>query len=664
MKKMARLRYLQNKRSGAAGTISKATNRIYFYDDGMYVYASADGVLNLISDTTLNIEGTTALNLTAATITLTGAVTVDGNVTFTGDDLIAVTVTDPTSAVNAIYGYIDAGGAWTSGNMVALRGKVAISGSVNFVSATGVWAGLDFATSTGSGSGLTCALNAEVSSNNATKPNAIIYIQSLPATNANFATVPYIAFTETGAGTGSNILFSLGHAPSGTGSYVTTGSSGNILYHQTIHISANGSDAYIPYSTVEGTFTTAYPIVTSNATAIDFTGAVTKGLDFADATLAFDQDNAYLAIGTWSVAKEITLQTDHFVPIQVNLESKTSVAKDIAAARFRVNTGAANTLTAVNVLELRSILSHNVGQHANLQVSTNVTGSITSTGETFVGYFSLEGTGVLAGGNVSVLKANSHMNGAGCDNVGFFTVYGTGATVTNVIKGYVESSGTATNILSLTNVGGTVTTGAVIGGTMTTGLSISGTMTTGISIGAGSTTGISIGACSSAGINSESSILALKVVTGQDAAMIGRATISSELTDAGLIRGIVGYVDMDGDCTLNHDSLQIAGVHGQVTGGATYTEVSDLSCVWADNQIGETISAGTLTLFRGTNNGDTEVSSMINLWGTAEYFLIADGAGAGTAWEAGMGADAGTEAGHLLCKVGGKTRKIRLYELA
>ena len=229
--------------------------------------------------------------------------------------------------------------------------------------------------------------------------------------------------------------------------------------------------------------TTGIDVGTCATTGIAFTGTVPKGIDFANATLTTgDADNAFIAIGTWNDAYTVPAQTAHFVPLQVNLSSESSFAGDVAAARLRVNTGAANTLTAVNVLELRSILAHDVAQHANLQVSTNVTGAVTSTGETFVGYFSLEGTGVLSGGNVSVLKANSHMNGAGCDNVIFGTVYGTGAIVTNVINGYVEPGGTTTNILSLTNAGGTVTTGIVVGGTMTTGISISGAMTNGLYI--------------------------------------------------------------------------------------------------------------------------------------------------------------------------------------
>lgn len=197
----------------------------------------------------------------------------------------------------------------------------------------------------------------------------------------------------------------------------------------------------------------------------------------------------------------------------------------------------------------------------------------------------------------------------------------------------------------------------------------SGTLTVGIELdtaeGGTFGTGITIDACSTGiGINSESSILALKVVTGQDAAIIGRATVSSSITDAGLIRGIVGYVDVDTNATLDNGSIQIAGVHGQVIGVGTYTEVSSLSAVWADSQIAQTIDAGSLSLFRGTNNGATEITYMIDLWGTAEYFLRAEGVGGGTAWHSHAGTDAGGEAGFLLCLVGNQPRKIKLYAVA
>jgi hypothetical protein len=210
----------------------------------------------------------------------------------------------------------------------------------------------------------------------------------------------------------------------------------------------------------------------SGATGIDLTGTITKGINFASATPSYtDADNAWVAIGTWNDAKEISSQTEHFVPLQVNLRTNSSIAKDIAAARFRVNSdtvgGGANTLTNINVLEQRSKLEVNVGSAANLQASTEVSENITCTGDLLVGYFSLQGDGNITSGNhVNVLEATNTHTGTGVDQVAHFTENGTGGTITNVIKAEAIV-GTATNLIAAVNTGGTVTSGLDISGTLT-----------------------------------------------------------------------------------------------------------------------------------------------------------------------------------------------------
>jgi hypothetical protein len=49
------------------------TNKLYFRDDGLYIYSSADGQLDIIADTTAKV--------TAPTCELEGAVTLDGTTT-------------------------------------------------------------------------------------------------------------------------------------------------------------------------------------------------------------------------------------------------------------------------------------------------------------------------------------------------------------------------------------------------------------------------------------------------------------------------------------------------------------------------------------------------------------------------------------------------------
>jgi len=120
-------------------------------------------------------------------------------------------------------------------------------------------------------------------------------------------------------------------------------------------------------------------VTNSAATAYSLTGTLTKGINFASATPSFtDMDNAWIAMGTWNDALTISDQTEHFVPLQVHLTSNTSIAKDIAAARLKVTTAAANTLTNVNVLELRSTIGHNIGSATGLSMSTNISGNTTT----------------------------------------------------------------------------------------------------------------------------------------------------------------------------------------------------------------------------------------------------------------------------------------------
>ena len=223
-------------------------------------------------------------------------------------------------------------------------------------------------------------------------------------------------------------------------------------------------------NTVWGTFHSGGLVTLSGTTGITLTGtAVTKGINFASLTPAFNADNAYVAIGTWNAPITISSQTAHFVPIQVNLSSNTSVAADIAAARFRVNTAAANTLTAVNVLELRSSTGYNVGSHANLQASSNISDDMASTGDFLVGYFSLQGTAgktITCSNHVNVLEATNTFAGTGVKNVSHFT--NNGGTVADILKLESLNSAVATNGFEIANTSGTIGSALRLTGTYTT----------------------------------------------------------------------------------------------------------------------------------------------------------------------------------------------------
>ncbi len=129
--------------------------------------------------------------------------------------------------------------------------------------------------------GVTCGafIGAYSNATGGRKPNAGLWIETIAGTNADFAAtgassdMPIIALVTSGAGTKSSLAFEFGYE--GAGKTVTT-TSGGMFYQATIQMKANGTLIYMPTSTVEGTYTTAYLIQSSLATdsSSSTTGAV------------------------------------------------------------------------------------------------------------------------------------------------------------------------------------------------------------------------------------------------------------------------------------------------------------------------------------------------------------------------------------------------------
>jgi len=228
----------------------------------------------------LTVDGNIVL---AGSITLTGAL----GITLSGGANTAVTTTVTGSEAYtgwALGFYGSTQLTNTSGNIGNAAGGVF---EVNFTSAM-----------VGGVAGLVCGAYIGAFSSSTTGgaiPTTGLWIETIAGTGVDMSTTPLISFVTSGAGTESAIAFELGNAAAAKTVTVT---SGGMYYHETIHVTANAAARYIPLSTVEGTYTTAYLIQSSLATEAT---SLTTGAIIAAGGLAVSKD-MWLGGGILNVA--------------------------------------------------------------------------------------------------------------------------------------------------------------------------------------------------------------------------------------------------------------------------------------------------------------------------------------------------------------------------
>lgn len=248
------------------------------------------------------------------------------------------------------------------------------------------------------------------------RPNAGLFIEGIAGTGATEAEMPLLAMVTSGAGTKSNIAIELGYA--GTTKTVTSGSSGNMLYHQTLHCVFNDVASYIPYSTVEGTYTTAYPIVTTYGagTALDVTVS-----------------NAANGIGAIKITSTPTIDDgEYHVPIWVDAQLSKTGGGSIYGIRGHVGTAGGVTMDAtgyqigVHGRILNSGIVDNSGIIiAGLLGQTLTGGTYSACSHMACAWLSWQSTTVVSAGETEILYL-SH-NAAGLTLDSFIYVYGANA---------------------------------------------------------------------------------------------------------------------------------------------------------------------------------------------------------------------------------------------
>jgi len=171
---------------------------------------------------------------------------------------IVTTYSNPSAAYNGVYTSITAANTF-SGSVVGIRSTVTSSATAGIGN---VYAGRFelIQSALPSSQGHTCALMAQTTVTGATNnPTSVLTLTLAGATGGQ--TTPFILFQDNSTEK-STILFAVGS----TGNVVGT-ASGDIYYNEGLRILVNTAARYIPLSTAEGTFTTAYPIITTKTNA-------------------------------------------------------------------------------------------------------------------------------------------------------------------------------------------------------------------------------------------------------------------------------------------------------------------------------------------------------------------------------------------------------------
>ena len=199
------------------------------------------------------------INFHAGNLTLThasGSLSIAGS---TAGTTLNITSAAPTAANNGIYSLMTSSASWT-GSLAAIRGRNTVTATGAGGNCYGGWFNLLFSSGAPTGLGLSAGLYVEAGSNIATTGvSSVLMATLLGDADGAITTSPILTLADAST-LKTKYLMEVGFNAGAT----TVGTdSGKIYYNETLHIMVNGGERYIPLSTAEGTYTTAYPIITT-----------------------------------------------------------------------------------------------------------------------------------------------------------------------------------------------------------------------------------------------------------------------------------------------------------------------------------------------------------------------------------------------------------------
>ncbi len=242
-------------------------------------------------------------------------------------------------------------------------------------------------------------------------------------------------------------LFDLG----GLNSEMATGS-GNIYHNQTLKIKVNTAARFIPLSTAEGTFTTAYPIVStySGGTSISVTNSATTNTGYMGVYV-----NDSFTLTTSGVHKAILGKTT-YTPASSGYATPIGIVGQVVLTAGKTFSGGQGAMYGVQgQLDLpnTSVLDNSTSVFAALRGV--ITGAPTCTNFSVVAGLYVDNlcTGALTGGEFGSSLAALTNHGAAIDHAIFIYCANAGNTITNLLSIQGDSQ-------SIVSAGAVGTTGA------------------------------------------------------------------------------------------------------------------------------------------------------------------------------------------------------------
>ncbi len=326
--------------------------------------ATIDAGIIIAAPTTVGIDiepssGTTTTGIDIGTVTtginLTGTQTtgiiIGSSVTtgITSAASVDVTITAPGASIEAIDGAITQDGTanLTGTSLKAVKGQATWTATGGYTgNSYGGWFGITLDAASGmERGGILAGMYAEAATARTEncQPSAVGYFQSVVSGAGIMANMPILVLTSTGGSEDDKSMYAIefGHEPAST----TVGAgSGYMYYNETIKVKANGSDRFIPLSTAEGTYTTAYPIATTSTIVQTCT---TAGISSSASTLHASTGRIGKFVGSVANAN----QGDGYgvFEVQANFSGTVPTGSVANASSFWINLSG-STVTAGTIL--------------------------------------------------------------------------------------------------------------------------------------------------------------------------------------------------------------------------------------------------------------------------------------------------------------------------